>query len=132
RSLSDRAIRLVRVGQEGNPSLFVTSPHGDEPSGREGILQWVRDLATSTDPEVVSYLNKFTVYAIPTCNPDGIVRSARGSGNWVDINRDHLALSQPETRNIARVKQMYHPQIALDLHDDVNEHTYTLTTASSG
>lgn len=131
-SPAGRAIRLVQVGHTGNPSLFVASPHGDEPSGREGILQWVRDLATSTDPEVVAYLDKFTVYAIPTCNPDGIVRNARGSGNWVDINRDHLVLSQPETRNIAHVKQMYHPQIALDLHDDVNQHDYTLTTAGSG
>lgn len=130
-SPNGRPIRLVRVGQPDRPSLFVTSPHGDEPSGREGILQWVRNLAQATDPETVAYLDQFTVYAIPTCNPDGIARGSRLSGNWVDINRDHLALSQPETRNIARVLARHRPQIVLDLHDDVNELTYDTRTVGA-
>lgn len=123
-----RPIRLVQVGYEGNPSVFVAAPHGDEPAGREGILQWVRDLATSTDIDIVDYLNHFTVYAIPTCNPDGIVRNSRLSGDWIDINRDHLSLEAVETRNIARVRQLHHPQLVLDLHDDVNEETYDTRT----
>ena len=121
-----RPLHLVKLGAPA-PSkpaqarreptvLFICSQHGNEPAGREACLRWLRDLAFSNDPAVLNQLSNQTVLFIPTANPDGRAKNQRENGTE-DINRDHIDLSSPEARAIARVVRAWKPDTTVDLHE---------------
>lgn len=97
--------------------LVVGSQHGNEPAGREASLKLIRDLAYTSDPELLDQLTRQTVLVIPSANPDGRARGSRANGAGIDINRDHLTLRTPEAQAIAGVLTRFHPSLALDLHE---------------
>src|SRR5690554_7164661 len=123
-SVLGRPLRVVRVGHPEPPSvdkraalLLVGCQHGHEPAGREAILGLLQHLATTTDPDELLLLEEFGVVAMPTTNPDGFVANSRENANGVDLNRDHIELTQPETRVIASVLGRTRPLVAVDTHE---------------
>lgn len=118
-----RPLHLVSVGDPAPrgtrrpTAMFVGSQHGNEPAGRETSLQLLRDLAFTTDPVLVRQLSEQTVLVIPSANPDGREADSRENSLGVDINRDHLALTQRESRAIATVLRDLGPDVVLDLHE---------------
>jgi hypothetical protein len=118
-----RPLHLVSIGaptprSTARPTaLFVGSQHGNEPAGRETSLALLRDLAFTTDPVLVRQLSEQAVLVVPTANPDGRVADTRGNSSGVDINRDHLALTQPEAQAIHTVLRDLRPDVVLDLHE---------------
>lgn len=103
----------------GNPvrgtHVVVTGQHGNEMPPREAVLIWARDMAYSTDPGVTAYLAQHRVVVLSTCNPD-YMGVRRANHNGIDLNRDHLALSQPESQAIARVIHSTGAHIVSDHH----------------
>ena len=125
-SVEGRRIDLVTISgeprtqqeiAEGSTILFVCLQHGDEPAGREGCLQGIRDLALDDSPSTGRLLARSTILVIPTVNPDGRVADTRRNANDVDINRDHLVLETPEAQTVARVVRDYRPQVVQDHHE---------------
>lgn len=118
RSVEGRPILLVSVGAEHAEYrvLVIAEQHGNEPAGREGALMFLRDLATSEDPNITGYLTDAQWGFIITANPDRLNRT-RENANGVDINRDHLAVSQPETEAIHKTLHSLRPRIVMDLHE---------------
>ena len=98
-------------------AMFVGSQHGNEPAGRETVLSLLRDLAFTTDPVLVSQLRAQSVLVVPSANPDGREANTRGNSSGVDINRDHLALTQPESQALHAVLRDLRPDVVLDLHE---------------
>lgn len=124
-----RALRWIEIAHPGASSvgerptiLLVAQQHGAEAAGREAILQLIREWATTTDPASVAYLSKVKIVCIPTANPDGLPGVVVQNGSYenaqgVNINRDHFALTQPETRTIQRAITQYRPVIVVDSHE---------------
>ncbi len=116
--------------------------HGNESASFEAMMQVVYQLAASNEPATLDIL-KNSVALINVCsNPDGHERfvtwyNSFGDGNpepfaaehdepWsvygrvnryrFDLNRDNIAVSQVETRNLQRAYLEWNPQVAVDHH----------------
>lgn len=129
RTAQGRPIQLVKIGDPAprtaaelaasdEPTLLLAcSVHGNEPSGREACLRWLRDLAFTTDPTLVRQLREQTILVIPTANPDGRQANSRGNSRGTDVNRDHLNLTTEEAKAMALAVREWGPDVAADLHE---------------
>ncbi|RJK94867.1 M14 family metallopeptidase [Vallicoccus soli] len=126
RTAQDRPVRMVQIGSgprsqqevaEGSTLLLLCLQHGNEPAGREACLSTVRDLAYATDARTQRLLDRTTVLVVPTFNPDGRAADTRQNSAGVDLNRDHLVLTQPETQGLARVLRDLRPDVLHDAHE---------------
>lgn len=122
-SVNRNPIRLVRLGDAMAPAgaraavMLIGSQHGDEPAGREAILRFVAGMAESSDGYLAELLRQRPVVAVPTTNPDGIDAGSRRNAHNVDLNRDHAARAQPETRALHAVLAQARPLVVLDMHE---------------
>jgi hypothetical protein len=116
--------------------------HGNESASFEAMMQVVYQLAASNEPATLDIL-KNCVVLINVCeNPDGHERfvswyNANSTGNpeplaaehrepWsvygrynryrFDLNRDNVASTQTETRNMQRAYLEWNPQVVVDHH----------------
>jgi len=120
------------------------SIHGDESASFEAMMQVAYQLAAGEDSTTRAILDQCVVVMNLAHNPDGHERfvtwiNALGSGNpdpwaieqqrqqpWgiggrtnhyqVDLNRDALAMSQAESRQMAREFRRWNPQVFVDYH----------------
>ena len=60
---------------------FVANMHGDEPSGRQVLLQWAEWMCRGypSDPVVARLVDNFHVMILPSLNPDGFDKHSRGN-----------------------------------------------------
>jgi len=124
-SVQGRPIRLLRMGNPPPPPdarplvLLVGMQHGLEPAGREAILNTAQMLSTTSDAGLLSLLSTYGVHMIPSVNPDGFVAGTRNNANDQDLNRNWIALTQPETRAVSKVVGRLQPMILVDHHEYV-------------
>lgn len=109
-------LHRIDIGNpDGSTFLVVSTQHGDEPATREAALILARDLAYSTDPDVLAYLAAKRVVILPTVNPDGLPDSRSAGGR--DINRDHFEMRRPEGRFVAATLAETRPVVLADCHE---------------
>jgi Zinc carboxypeptidase len=93
-----RAVRAGRARSAGDAPAVVWvagSVHGNEPSGTDADLRLLHGLAQRChDP----LLRRVVVVVDPLQNPDGHEVGTRVNANGFDLNRDWLAMTQPETQ----------------------------------
>ena len=116
--------------------------HGNESASFEAMMQVVYQLAASEEPATLDILRNSVALVNVCSNPDGHERfvtwyNSFGVGNpdpsaaehdepWsvygrvnryrFDLNRDNVATSQVETRNLQRAYLEWNPQVAVDHH----------------
>lgn len=115
-SRSGRTLYLARLRRSESPRwrlFFYAQQHGDEVSGKDALLFLVRDIVR--DPERLPA--DFELWVMPMVNPDGAEAGTRVNAAGADLNRDHLALEQPETLALHRVVQRVRPHLAVDCHE---------------
>lgn len=119
--------------------------HGNESASYEAVQQVLYQLAASEEARTLEILNNVVVVINVMHNPDGHERFAvwensvaignseaftiehrepnqiQGRGNHYrfDLNRDMLALSQPESHAVLRKVREWHPQVYVDHHGQV-------------
>jgi hypothetical protein len=93
--------------------LFYAQQHGDEISGKDALLFLIRDIAR--DPSLLP--KDVDLWILPMMNPDGAEAGTRRNASGTDLNRDHIALEQPETQALHRVVRRVRPHVAVDSHE---------------
>jgi hypothetical protein len=102
------------------PFFINASIHGAEVTGVDASMRLIETLATSNTPEVQMILDNLIVLINVVQNPDGRVLGQRGNANGIDINRDFITQSQPESRATVKVFTEWNPMVVLDLHGYVS------------
>jgi hypothetical protein len=116
--------------------MATLSMHSTEVAPAQTLPLLTHQLATTDDPEVVSWLDEVVVMVVACLNPDGMdmmvhhYRESVGTPyeggsmpglyhHFVghDNNRDFVALTQAESRAVSRVfSTEWYPQVLLDKH----------------
>lgn len=139
------AATTARLVRETPVTLWLNySIHGDESASFEAMMQVAYQLVASDDPATQRLLEQAVVILNPAHNPDGHERfvtwiNANGTGDpehWAleqqrsqpwgiygrlthykfDPNRDAIAMSHPESRQLAAAVRRWRPQVFVDHH----------------
>ncbi|HEV2879674.1 MAG TPA: M14 family zinc carboxypeptidase [Pyrinomonadaceae bacterium] len=131
-------------------SFMSYTIHGNESASFEAMMQVVYQLAASNEPATLDILKNSVVLVNVCSNPDGHERfvtwyNSFGTGNpdplagehrepwsiWgranhyrFDLNRDNLAATQIETRNLQRAFLDWNPQIFVDHHGQPSQYFF--------
>lgn len=93
--------------------MIFCQQHGNEPSGKEAALIVARRLL-GEDAEL---LDKLDLILVPQVNPDGSETGQRRNANDMDLNRNHVILSEPESNALHQLFLDWMPEVTLDVHE---------------
>lgn len=101
----------------GKTKIFMWSQmHGNEGTTTKALFDFLNFLHSNTK-ESEAILNAFTFCLLPMLNPDGAELYTRENANSVDLNRDAQDLSQPESKVLRQVFEIFQPDYCYNLHD---------------
>ncbi len=116
-SVENRPIHLMTLGQ-GPAKIFMWSQmHGNESTTTKAVLDLLLFLSNADREFTETTLTNCTLYIIPMLNPDGAERYTRENANGIDLNRDALALTQPESVVLRKAFERIKPEFCFNLHD---------------
>lgn len=117
-STKEQPIHLYKLGK-GSIKVFLFSQiHGNEPTSTRGLLSLLNDLLKSSS----NLLEQLNLYIMPQVNPDGALAYTRASSNLVDLNRDAINLTEPESKILRSVIDNSNFNYCLALHDQRTFH----------
>jgi len=129
KSVQGRDLWMVTVKMPGSPMtgdgntshksiFYLCRQHGHEPASTEGALAFLTTLVKAEkNTPLANDLANVTVYVVPMANPDGAEAFRRHNAHDVDLNRDWLRRTQPETRALYTELQHLHPDLVTDQHE---------------
>ncbi|HEY6953242.1 MAG TPA: M14 family zinc carboxypeptidase [Bacteroidota bacterium] len=124
-SSEGRTISLYTYGEGSTKVLLWSQMHGDEPTATMALLDILNFLARRPECDVARTIkSKLSLFLIPMLNPDGAERFTRRTAQFVDMNRDAVALKTPEARILLEAQETYQPEFGFNLHDQ--EHRLTV------
>ncbi|MCJ7555589.1 MAG: hypothetical protein MUP90_01595, partial [Gammaproteobacteria bacterium] len=88
--------------------------------GTDAAMRLIETLAYDDSEEVQAILDNVILLVNVVQNPDGRVMGTRSNANGIDINRDFITQSQPETLATVKIFTEWNPMVVLDLHGFVN------------
>ncbi len=94
--------------------LFFAQQHGNEQSGKEGALLLAASLLKTENARL---FDKIDLVIVPLVNPDGSEVNQRRNKNNMDLNRNHLILTEPETQAIHQLFDQYLFEVTMDVHE---------------
>jgi hypothetical protein len=111
---------IDKFGDFKVPVFVNGSIHGNEYPGVDAAIRLIETLAYEDTEEVKKILNNVILLVNVVQNPDGRVLGTRANSKGIDLNRDFITQTQPETRATVKLITEWNPMVFLDLHDDVN------------
>ena len=117
-SVQGRSIWMVTLGDGPHKIFYLCRQHGHEPASTESALAFLDQLVHAVPGSALFQdLAQVTVYVVPMANPDGAEAFLRHNAHNVDLNRDWIAQTQPETQAWVRAIKTLHPDIMADQHE---------------
>lgn len=115
-SVLEKPIYSVRFGF-GKIKIYIWSQmHGDESTCTKAILDLFEVLKHYT--LFSSFIQEnYSLYIIPIANPDGAEAYTRENINQVDLNRDVIECTQPESKILKHVFHKFNPDYCFNMHD---------------
>ncbi|WP_088006694.1 M14 family zinc carboxypeptidase [Indiicoccus explosivorum] len=104
------------------PIMINGSIHGTEFVGTDAIMQLIERFATGTDETTASILENNILIFNVNANPDGRIGATRFNGEGIDLNRDFITQSQPETQQTVDLITEWNPMVFLDTHGYVRNY----------
>lgn len=114
-SVQRRPIYKISFGIGNFKILIWSQMHGNESTSTKAIFDLL-NLIQDTDYTVLDYFKHVTVHIIPVLNPDGLEAYTRVNANEVDLNRDALECSQPESKILRRCVESIQPDFCFNMH----------------
>jgi hypothetical protein len=115
-SVKKKSIHSVKIGT-GKTKIFMWSQmHGNESTTTKALFDLFNFLSSNEDDAKIIKEN-FTLLIIPILNPDGAEAYTRVNANEVDLNRDSVDLSQPESQLLRKTFENFKPDYCFNLHD---------------
>lgn len=95
--------------------MLVGCHHGaSEAAGGEALIQLARQLLHE---DLQPLLKQLEIYLLPDANPDGRDADSSKNANKVNLNRDYVLLSQPESYALDQALNRIRPHVVLDAHE---------------
>ena len=116
KSVEGRSIQIAEIGSGDKKILMWSQMHGNESTTTKAGLDMLAFL-TSKNPLAALILKKCRIRIIAMLNPDGALRYTRENANGVDLNRDALERTQPESRILRKAYEDFTPHYCFNLHD---------------
>ncbi|SEN86824.1 Zinc carboxypeptidase [Mesobacillus persicus] len=104
------------------PIMINGSIHGTEFVGTDAVIQLIERFATQSDAETKEILENNILIFNVVQNPDGRVDATRFNGEGIDLNRDFITQSQPETQQMVELLTEWNPMVFLDTHGYVKNY----------
>ncbi|MEW5675422.1 M14 metallopeptidase family protein [Flavobacterium enshiense] len=115
-SVKKKPIYRVKIGS-GKTKIYMWSQmHGNESTCTKALFDFF-NFIKSDNAFAKSIKEKCTIICIPILNPDGAEVYTRVNANEVDLNRDSVELSQPESRVVRELFNVFKPDFCFNLHD---------------
>lgn len=115
-SVQERPIYSIKFGT-GSTRIFMWSQmHGNESTTTKALFDFLNFLG-SKEPLAKRLATSCTFFMIPIVNPDGAVAYTRVNANQIDLNRDSVALTQPESKILRKIFEEFKPDFCFNLHD---------------
>ncbi|MEC4113809.1 M14 family metallopeptidase [Myroides pelagicus] len=115
-SVLGKEIKSVCWGQGQVKILMWSQMHGNESTTTKAVMDLLKFLS-SEEEEVKQWFSYFTIKIVPILNPDGASAYTRINANQVDLNRDSIDLTQPESKVLRSLLEEFRPNYAFNLHD---------------
>ncbi|MCM3573548.1 hypothetical protein M3172_10170 [Mesobacillus subterraneus] len=112
---------------ENNPDFKVPimingSIHGTEFIGSDAVMQLIERFALENDDTTKEILENNILIFNVVQNPDGRIDATRFNGEGIDLNRDFITQSQPETQETVALIKEWNPMVFLDTHGYVKSY----------
>ncbi len=122
-SVQGRSINQIKLGKGKIKVLLWSQMHGDEPTGTAAIFDVLNFFQKQDEySELKSQiLSNLSIYFVPMVNPDGTEVFARRNALGIDLNRDAITQTAPESKILTKVRADILPDFAFNLHDH-NQH----------
>lgn len=119
KSVENRSINMLTLGSGPKKILLWSQMHGNESTATLALLDILKFFNSSDEWNLQKkdLLKKVTIYMIPMLNPDGADPFKRHNAVGVDLNRDALRLSMPESRILKNARDEINPDWGFNLHD---------------
>ncbi|MBV2130526.1 M14 family zinc carboxypeptidase [Arsukibacterium indicum] len=128
RSVEQRPVYLLKIGNGERKVLAWSQMHGDEPTATAAIFDLLAIIEAQLQQQAATgeggpaWLDKITLYLVPMLNPDGAERNSRYNALGIDVNRDALALQTPEGQLLMQAAKQIKPHYGFNLHDQNRYH----------
>lgn len=116
KSVKQKPIYAVEVGTGKIKILMWSQMHGNESTTTKAVFDLFSFLKSNKE-DAKQITEAYTLYIIPILNPDGAEAYTRTNANDVDLNRDSLALTQPESLLLRKTFEAFQPDFCYNLHD---------------
>lgn len=121
RTREGRTVSVVRVssGPEFGADttklriLLFAQQHGDEPTGMEALTMLLARMHTVPLQKI---LETCDLLIVPQMNPDGGEVRRRRTSDTIDLNRNHVLLTSPETKALHDLFHRRRPHVSMDIH----------------